>query len=182
MFGVDESAKKRNCNGLRHEQAIFFILFFTILSATSVHCSPPDSFEITIKRNILNHNTLEGRIFVNGDEIGKTWERYDLRIAHGNYPGNIRYLSENEHAVGPFGDMGFIGDFLLEIGEVTRNDGKKRTNLLFHGGNNWKHSKGCIMLGAVQGVEMGYRDVKFPFAGEFFKKHKYKYPSNNFWT
>jgi hypothetical protein len=153
---------------------LFFILFFTILTANSVHCTT-DSFEITIKRDILNHNTLKGRIFVNGEEIGKTWERYDLRIAPGHYPGNIRYFSDNENAVGPFRDMGFIGDFLLEIGEVTWGDGKKRTNLLFHGGNNWKHSRGCIMLGAVQNVKLGYRDVKIPLSGDGFKMNKYRY-------
>ena len=131
---------------------LFFILFFTILSANSVHCSPPDSFEITIKRDILNHNTLEGRIFVNGKAIGKTWERFDLRIEPGQYPGNIRYFSENENAVGPFGEMGFIGDFLLEIEEVTWSDGKKRTNLLFHGGNNWKHSSPSFRIKKINPI------------------------------
>lgn len=133
-------------------------LFLILLSLNFTLASASEEFLVEVKRNVLNNNLIEGELFVNKARIGKTYERYDLRISPGIYPGFIRYVSE-KHAIGPFGQIGEKGDFLLEIGDVEWSDGKKRTNLLFHAGNKVKHSQGCIMLGPVS-RENGVRYLK----------------------
>lgn len=114
----------------------------------SISFSYADGFRITVTRETLNDNLIKGQILINGKSIGATYERYNLRISAGFYKGFVRYVSE-KHAVGPFGQIGEVGDFLLEIGNVTWSDGRKRTHLLFHGGNKPKFTEGCVMLGAV---------------------------------
>ena len=106
-------------------------------------------FEIVVTREKSSNNLVTGSISANGERLGACFERDDLKIAAGTYPGFMRYGSVKGFAQGPFGEMGQEGDFLLEIGKVKWSDGKERTNLLFHGGTKPEHSKGCIMLGAV---------------------------------
>jgi hypothetical protein len=108
-----------------------------------------EKFDIVISREKAENNLVTGTISVNGEVLGTCYEREDLRIAAGTYPGFLRYGSKRGFAQGPNGELGQEGDFLLEIGNVKWSDGKVRTNLLFHGGNKPEHSKGCVMLGAV---------------------------------
>lgn len=135
---------------------ITICLFSTILQANSVVNTPlsknTDEFHIVIQRQESkdmqregeNFRAIIGTISVNGEEIGSTMERDDLRIGAGSYKGLLRYWSKRGFAQGSFGTYGHEGDFLLEIANVG-----KRTDLLFHGGNKPWHSKGCILLGAV---------------------------------
>jgi len=85
-----------------------------------------------------------GTISVNGKIIGKTYENGDLLIPLGDYGGIIRYTSKKGFVQNPLGRFGNEGDFLLEVAMVPT-----RTDILFHGGNKPKHSKGCILLGPV---------------------------------
>lgn len=108
-----------------------------------------NDFSMEIHRDTLNDNLVEGTIYINGKKIGKTYERYDLKVNRGTYNGSLKYVSYNGHATGPFGTIGNSGDFLLEIDNVKWSDNVPRTNLLFHGGNKPEHSRGCIMIGGV---------------------------------
>lgn len=114
-------------------------------------------FEILIIRTEINDSLLIGNLYVNLEYIGTTYENNTLKIKDGKYPGFIRYISSAGHVQGPFGIMANSGDFLLEIGNVLWSDGKKRSNLLFHGGNKANQSLGCILLGPISINEEGNR-------------------------
>lgn len=86
-----------------------------------------------------------GKIILNGKEIGQTVENDKLKIPVGEYPGYLRYVSSKNFVQGPLGELGKVGDFLLEVGSTA-----PRTNILFHGGTKPWHSEGCILLGAVK--------------------------------
>jgi len=138
----------------------FSAVFTFILVLASV--SPivaQEEFNILILRQAKDGNLLTGVISVNEKEIGRTYENNELKISAGEYSGKLRYFSKSNHAVGPFGTLGYEGDFLLEIGNVKWSDGKIRTDLLFHGGNKDTLSKGCIMLGAVSKDAHGVRHL-----------------------
>jgi len=108
-----------------------------------------EKFEILINRSGHENNLVSGSFWVNREFLGTCYERYDKRIQAGKYPGFLRYISTKGNVTGPMGTIADVGDFYLEIGNVTWSDGKKRSNLLFHAGNKPKHSDGCVMLGAV---------------------------------
>lgn len=123
----------------------------------SVESITAENFDILIVRNSHSANLIKGSLFINGEYIGTAYERFDLRINVGKYPGYMRYVSGKGFVTGPMGRMGSEGDFYLEIGDVTWSDGRKRSNLMFHGGNKPKHSQGCVMLGAVHKDNKGER-------------------------
>ena len=134
---------------------IKYLLVLTVLLSHSILYASED-LVIEIKRDLMNNNLIEGELIVNKKRLGKTYERYDLRASPGLYRGLLRYVSK-KHAVGPFGQIGEKGDFYLEVGEVEWTDGKKRSDILFHGGNKVEHSDGCIMLGPVKRDRAGDR-------------------------
>jgi len=104
------------------------------------------NFNVKLIRKSISNNLVKGKLYVNGEYLGITYENDALKISQGKYPGYLRYVS-----------IGKKGDFLLEIGSVKWSDGKKRTDLLFHGGNKPHHSNGCIMLGGISRDEEGNR-------------------------
>lgn len=116
-----------------------------------------EEFKIRIERISVSDNLITGNIFVNDEYLGNCYERFDLRINAGHYPGFMRYVSSKGHVTGPLGHIGNTGDFYMEIGEVKWSDGKNRSNLMFHGGNKPGHSRGCVMLGAVSKDSLGNR-------------------------
>jgi hypothetical protein len=99
---------------------------------------------ILVQREKKEGNLVTGSLVVNGQVIGKTYENASLMIPAGSYPGYLRYKADHNFVQGPFGTIARTGDFLLEVGNVPR-----RSAILFHGGNKPKHSRGCILLGAV---------------------------------
>jgi len=99
---------------------------------------------IVVQRQKKNGQLVTGSLTVNGQLVGTTYENTTLMIPAGLYPGGLRYVSGHNFVQGPFGTIADHGDFLLEIGNVPG-----RTSILFHGGNKPKHSRGCILLGAV---------------------------------
>jgi len=86
-----------------------------------------------------------GELYLNGSRIGDTLENDKLKIPGGDYPGYLRYVSHKNFVQGPFGTMASVSDFLLEVGKV-----ENRTAILLHGGTKPWHSRGCVLLGAVQ--------------------------------
>jgi hypothetical protein len=102
------------------------------------------NMSIFVQREKQTGDLVIGNLLVNGHLVGKTYENAALKIAAGLYPGYLRYVSGHNFVQGPFGAIAQQGDFLLEIGNVPG-----RSGILFHGGNKAKHSKGCILLGAV---------------------------------
>jgi hypothetical protein len=83
-------------------------------------------------------------LYVNGEPVGATLENVATQIPAGEYGGRLRQNSPSGLAQGPFGSQGDTGDFLIEITGVGG-----RTDLLFHGGNKPKQSRGCVLLGGV---------------------------------
>ena len=122
----------------------FWIAFASVISATS--SVRADEFNLLIQRLTTSDGLIVGALYVNGQQIGSIYENEDLAIPAGAYPGLLRYWSSRNFAQGPFGTIGKVGDFLLQI-DTSKTD---RTNILFHGGNRVEHSRGCIMLGAVR--------------------------------
>lgn len=123
--------------------------FFSALFCISVCLNAQQNFDIKILRQSSSNNLVTGKLYINEQYIGETYENDGLKISEGKYPGFLRYISQSGHVTGPLGNIGKVGDFLLEVGNVKWTDGKTRSNILFHGGNKPQHSKGCIMLGAV---------------------------------
>jgi hypothetical protein len=126
-----------------------FVLALKIVGSTNIsESSAQTNFQIVIQREKTekrgNYTAVLGTISINGEEIGKTVENDDLKIVAGAYKGLLRYWSKRGFAQGPFGTYGKEGDFLLEISGVSG-----RSDLLFHGGNQPWHSKGCVLLGPV---------------------------------
>ncbi len=103
-----------------------------------------EAFNILVQREKIDGSLVTGSISINGRVIGQTYENSKLMIPAGTYPVHIRYVSGHNFVQGPFGTIAKSGDFLLEIAHVPG-----RSAILFHGGNNAKQSKGCILLGAV---------------------------------
>lgn len=130
---------------------ILLLVFSCWMTTVQPVYSPSENFTIDVFRKTYKEkeNLIEGDLYINNEFIGKTYERIDLQIKAGAYPGYLRYVSAKGFVAGPFGEVGQTGDFLLEIGEVYWSDGRKRKHLLFHGGNKAEHSRGCIMLGGV---------------------------------
>ena len=114
--------------------------------------SAQTTFNITIERTAnIGDSLITGIISVNGEPIGKTYENKDSLVKADKYRGLMRYYSQRGFVTGPFGTIGNIGDFLLEIDSAYSQTGRIKTNVLFHCGFLPKHSKGCIWLGAVSG-------------------------------
>jgi hypothetical protein len=102
------------------------------------------TFNIVIHRLDKSGNLVTGTIDVNGVTIGSTYENDPVKIPAGVYVGCLRYHSGHNFVQGPHGVMGKKGDLLIEVSGV-----KDRDNILLHGGNKAKHSKGCVLLGPV---------------------------------
>lgn len=81
-------------------------------------------------------------------------ENEALRIKAGEYKGVIRYVSKNNFAQGPLGEIGNSGDFLMEVAGVAGREG-----LLFHTGTKPWHSRGCILAGAAQRKTVGEKVI-----------------------
>jgi hypothetical protein len=118
------------------------VLFFFVSDAQ------PEHFDIVIKRNSVVGNLIYGTVFLNGQEIGATFENNDLKIPTGSYKGLLRYNSGHNFVQSELGKMSIKGDFLLEASNVPGNKIPTiRTDILLHSGNLPKHSKGCILFG-----------------------------------
>jgi Family of unknown function (DUF5675) len=118
-----------------------------------------EQFQIIVVRNTAKGNLVPGTIWINGDELGKTYENNSLKIPAGDYTGLLRYRSHHHFVQGPLGVMSEIGDFLVEISGV-----HKRSNILFHTGNKPKHSEGCILLGPIQSGHTKSGEVAYSVA------------------
>ena len=103
-----------------------------------------DAFHIVIKRGSAKGHLVPGRIYLNGDLLGTTYERKEVQIPAGDYKGLMRYSSSHHFVQSEHGAMKTDGDFLLEASGV-----KGRSNILLHTGNKPKHSDGCILLGPI---------------------------------
>jgi hypothetical protein len=100
---------------------------------------------IVVQREKVSGKLVTGTLTVNGHVLGRTYENADVMVGDGLYTGRMRYKSGHNFVQGPFGAITRTGDFLLEVGGVPG-----RTAILFHGGNKPRHSRGCILLGAVR--------------------------------
>lgn len=115
----------------------------------------PSPFVISIDRYFARQvkdnkdKLVIGAISVNGSVIGNCYENDSLKVKEGTYPGLLRYWSKRGFVQGPFGTLGNIGDFLVQLENVRNEEGEVRTGILLHGGNQPKHSTGCILLGPV---------------------------------
>jgi hypothetical protein len=103
-----------------------------------------ETMTLVVQREKKDGDLVTGTLTVDWQVVGKTYENAKLMIPAGHYPGYLRYVSGHNFVQGPFGTIAHTGDFLLEVGKV-----KGRTAILFHGGNKARHSRGCILLGAV---------------------------------
>ena len=103
-----------------------------------------EAMDILVQRERQTGNLVTGTLSVNGRQVGTTYENAGLMIPASSYSGYMRYVSQGNFVQGPLGTIAKSGDFLLEIGNVPG-----RTNILFHGGNKPRHSRGCILLGGV---------------------------------
>lgn len=130
---------------------ILTILLMLLNPSATTKINSQEKFTIKIERGVVECNLIKGKIYVNGEEIGETYENHELRIEPGIYKGTLSYVSaaKKPNVVGPFGTMSEEGDFYLEVSDVKWSDGKIRYGIMFHGGNKPSDSKGCIMLGAV---------------------------------
>ncbi len=106
------------------------------------------SFHIVIKRSATQGNLIPGKIYLDGDLLGSTYERNGVQIPAGDYAGNMRYSSSHHFAQGPGGSMNTSGDFLLEVSNVP-----SRTDILLHTGNAPSQSDGCVLLGPISSTE-----------------------------
>lgn len=124
-----------------------------------------DLFKIIVQRDSVRNGTVYGTISVNNKVLGTTYENPAKMIAPNTYVGAMRYYSPTAksggHVQGPAGAIGRAGDFLLEVVDATADDdGRPKTNILFHGGVKPSDSEGCIMLGAVSRNTAGARYLK----------------------
>jgi Family of unknown function (DUF5675) len=120
-----------------------------------------EHFHIVIKRESAKGNLVPGLIYVNGKALGRTYENDELKIPARDYVGLLRYHSGHHFVQGPHGAMGTKGDFLVEVSGVD-----KRTNILFHTGNQPKHSKGCILLGPINSSKSKSGGVEYSVTEE----------------
>lgn len=107
--------------------------------------------QILIVRENEKDLLVTGTISWNGEVLGKTFENASTLIPAGKYSCKLRVKSDNNFVQGPFGIMMNTGDFLLEITNVPNF-----TNILLHTGSKPYHSKGCILLGPINGDLTGY--------------------------
>ena len=147
-----------------------FLIFSNFISANH-------NFDNLIVSEAVSNNLTKGKLYVNLKYLGETYENDAQKIMAGKYPGNMRYISAIGFEVAPMKTMGYIGDFLLEIGDVEWSDGKNRTNLLFHGGNKPEYSTGCMMLGGVIKDDTGNRHL--PEGHTLLKLRKEFYGKND---
>lgn len=126
-------------------KSIIGILFI----ALTVQAMAQERFDIRVQRSTAQGNLLKGNLYVNEKYLGETFENDQLKIQPGEYSVIMRYISTNGHVTGPLGSISHTGDFLLEVDNVLWSDGRRRSDILFHGGNKPHLSTGCIMLGAV---------------------------------
>jgi hypothetical protein len=128
------------------------LLFIVVSIFLNGFVNAQTTFSITIERTKnIGDSLVTGIISVNGEPIGKTYENKDSLVKADKYRGLMRYYSQRGFVTGPFGTIGNVGDFLLEIDSAYSQTGRIKTNVLFHTGFLPKHSKGCILLGAVNG-------------------------------
>lgn len=119
-------------------------------------CDPEDTqvFDVTLRR--LGQEAIEdngetvarvfGDIVVNGKTLGRFYDNPAVMIPAGKYQGLLRYNSDHNFVQSQCGALGTSGDFLLEVANVTGEDGVARTNILIHPGRRPSHSKGCILI------------------------------------
>jgi hypothetical protein len=97
---------------------------------------------VVVQREKTENGLVRGKILVNGQPVGASYENADKTIPAGTYKGVLRTKSMKNFVQGPGGKLGKSGDFLMELAGVP-----KRTDILFHAGNKPEHSEGCIMCG-----------------------------------
>lgn len=114
------------------------ILFVTTPSSAGTN------LVIVVEREPPQGKLLPGRITVDGQILGQTYENAETQILPGEYKGVLRYVSGKNFVQGPMGVLAQKGDFLLEVSGPAG-----RTDILLHGGNKAFQSKGCILLGPV---------------------------------
>jgi hypothetical protein len=146
----------------------------TAVPATRVSRLPGNSqedFTVQVERTSVRQGLISGKISVNGQVIGETFENGYLKVSAKTYKGLVRYWSGSGFEQGPFGTIGQKGDFLLEVADVVSPQGRKRTDVLFHGGNKVRHSKGCVLLGPIPadralGDDHALRKMRLLFYGK----------------
>jgi hypothetical protein len=116
----------------------------------------PKEFKIELMRlgtdQVDDHGTTRARIFgdvgVNNQNFGRFYENPQRKIPAGIYKGVLRYHSDHNFVQSSCGEMAREGDFLVEVADVKMQDGRPRTNILFHPGVFPSNSDGCILFGA----------------------------------
>lgn len=100
--------------------------------------------------SVEDHGEKVARVFgdliVDGRTVGRFYDNPAKMISPGKYRGLLRYQSGKEFVQSKCGAIGTTGDFLLEIANVTGDDGKPREAILVHPGRRPSHSKGCILI------------------------------------
>lgn len=117
-----------------------------------------EDFVVEIVRQSDKDGLIYGTIGVNGGGIGGAFENADLAIPVGTYKGVLRFWSQKNFVQGEFGQLGKVGDFLLEVADV-KSGTKTRTDILLHAGNKPHHSRGCILLGPASSKVDGAASV-----------------------
>lgn len=128
---------------------IFLVSLFLLLAAQHSDLLASDNFSIVVSRETSRNGLIIGNLIVNGIPVGTAYENQSLAIPAKFYKGVLRYWSKKNFVQGPLGAMGNVGDFLLEVSDTDPPSSATRTDILFHGGNKPKQSKGCIMLGPI---------------------------------
>ncbi len=100
------------------------------------------TFNIQIDRLLVKDGLITGKLYVNGEYIGPSFENEVLKIEKGSYKGVVRYYSNQNFVSNPLGTLARDGDFLLEVAKV-----QNRFGLLFHAGQKPYHARGCVLLG-----------------------------------
>jgi len=98
---------------------------------------------ITLRRKQVTATAVCGEMLINGAHYGYTLERPYQDPEHpcipvGRYPVQVRYSNHFQR------DM-------VHIDNVPR-----RSGILVHGGNHVTDSLGCVLLGAVQNLQLSY--------------------------
>lgn len=115
----------------------------------------PEEFKIELIRlgqdEVVDHGLrvkrLYGDIGVNNKNLGRFYENPARKIPAGTYKGLLRYQSEHNFVQSACGAIARDGDFLLEVSNV-KQDGRTRSNILFHPGGLPSNSDGCVLFGA----------------------------------
>lgn len=109
---------------------IFAVACLALLCGSKCYAED-GAFAVVIQRSAAMDGLLHGKIFVNGEEIGATYENEEKKIPAGAYKGVLRTKSMKNFVQGPGAKLGKTGDFLLEISGVP-----KRTDILIHAGSH----------------------------------------------